>query len=72
MATTRAHGPAPTQPCKWPLALGGWWALIAGREECGQFHVLPTSLPANAGGHLGVGSPHPAQGGGGGEGWLFH
>lgn len=45
--------PSPPQPCKRPLAQGGWCVLTAGGEECGQFHVLPPSLPpAEAGGNL--------------------
>lgn len=49
----RAHKPwpSPPQPCEWPLAQGGWWVLTAGREECGQCHLLPPSLPAKAAGN---------------------
>lgn len=48
--TTQAHGPAPRQPRKWPLARGGWRVLAAGGEERGRFLCslllpLPPPLP---------------------------
>lgn len=39
--TTQAHGPAPRQPRKWPLAQGGWRVLTAGGEERGRFLCSP-------------------------------